>query len=54
MSNTLKELLIDDEANQKSLLTDCVQLIDEEVIMKFDERTTDAGNFYDIDSEEKS
>lgn len=31
MTTTLKNLLIDDEANQKRLLSDCVRLIDEEV-----------------------
>ena len=28
-----------------------LQLIDEEVILKFDDRTTDAGAFYDVDTE---
>ena len=34
MSNTLKELLIDDAVNQNKLLADCVRLIDDEVSSK--------------------
>jgi recombination protein RecA len=43
-----------EKLQQEKFKNRILQLIDEEVIMKFDERTTDAGNFYDIDSEEKS
>jgi hypothetical protein len=34
MADILKTLLIDDETNQKRLLSDCVRLIDEEVASK--------------------
>ena len=34
MSQTLKEILIDDESNRKRLLNDCVRLIDDEVASK--------------------
>ena len=43
-----------DKLKQEKFKNRVLQLIDEEVILKFDERAADAGEFYDIDSEDES
>jgi recombination protein RecA len=40
-----------DKLQDEKFRTRILQLIDEEVILKFDDRSTDAGSFYDVDSQ---